>query len=58
MSAKNRAQEFLKIAPQFQLGHLVTESFHPLTRNLSQLVKKDVGKALELLQQVDKEGWK
>lgn len=55
MSAKNRAQEFLKIAPQFQLGHLVTESFHPLTRNLSQLVKKDVGKALELLQQVDKE---
>lgn len=55
MSAKSKAKEFLEIAPQFQLGHLVTESFHPLTRSLSQVVQKDVGAALSLLQTVDKE---
>lgn len=43
----------MKIAPQFQLGHLVTESFHPKTRELSNLVKKDVKSALRLLQEVD-----
>lgn len=53
MSAKSKAREFLLIAPQFKLGHLVTESFHPLTRQLSQLVHKDVGAALNLLQAVD-----
>jgi N-acetylmuramic acid 6-phosphate etherase len=55
MSAKSKAKEFLEIAPQFQLGHLVTESFHPLTRSLSQVVQKDVAAALSLLQTVDKE---
>jgi len=55
MSAKSKAREFLLIAPQFKLGHLVTESFHPLTRNLSQLVHKDVGEALSVLQAVDRE---
>jgi N-acetylmuramic acid 6-phosphate etherase len=55
MSAKIKAKEFLQIAEQFKLGHLVTEGFHPLTNNLSQLVKKDVGEAFGLLQQVDKE---
>jgi hypothetical protein len=55
MSAKSKAREFLLIAPQFKLGHLVTESFHPMTRNLSQLVHKDVGEALAVLQVVDRE---
>lgn len=54
MTPQQRTQEFLKIAPQFQLGHLVTESFHPLTGNLSQLVKQDVEEALSLLQEVDR----
>ena len=58
MSAKIKAQEFLKIAPQFKLGHLETESFHPLTRSLSQLVHEDVGGALRLLQTVDFEALK
>lgn len=55
MSAKAKARNFLLIAPQFKLGHLVTEGFHPATRNLSQLVHKDVGEALTLLQVVDRE---
>lgn len=54
MSAKIKAKEFLTIASQFKLGHLVTESFHPATRNLSQLVHEDVGAALKLLQEVDR----
>jgi len=55
MSAKIKAKEFLQIAEQFKLGHLVTEAFHPLTNELSQLVKKDVAEALRLLQQVDRD---
>lgn len=55
MSPKTKTAEFLKIAPQFQLGHLVTESFHPKTMNLSKLVKNDVGEALKLLQEVDRD---
>lgn len=55
MNAKIKAQDFLKIAGQFQLGHLVTESFHPLTKNLSQVVQRNVGEALALLQDVDRE---
>lgn len=53
MTPKQKTHAFLEIAPQFKLGHLVTESFHPKTTNLSQLVKKDVGEALKLLQEVD-----
>ena len=55
MSAQQKTVEFLKIAPQFQLGHLVTESFHPKTKQLSQLVKEDVAKALKLLEEVDRD---
>jgi N-acetylmuramic acid 6-phosphate etherase len=55
MSASDQAQAFLKIAGQFKLGHLATESFHPLTSDLSQVVKKDLASALKILQQVDAE---
>src|SRR5690606_23923128 len=54
MSAHDKTKAFLEIAPQFQLGHLVTESFHPDTHKLSQLVKEDVAAAHRLLQQVDR----
>lgn len=54
MSAKSKAQDFILIAPQFKLGNLVTESFHPETQNLSQAVHQDVGEALKLLQTVDR----
>jgi N-acetylmuramic acid 6-phosphate etherase len=49
----SKANDFLLIADQFKLGHLVTESFHPLTKNLSQTVQNDVSAALSILQQVD-----
>ncbi len=53
MTAKSRAQDFLTIASQFKLGHLITESFHPLTTQLSQIAKNDLNSALRILQQVD-----
>jgi N-acetylmuramic acid 6-phosphate etherase len=55
MSATEKTRAFLEISPQFQLGHLLTESFHPLTSELSVLVMKDVPTALRLLQKVDRE---
>ncbi len=53
MSPATKATEFLKIAQEFKLGHLQTESFHPKTASLSELVKRDVGGALRVLQEVD-----
>ncbi|MES2529348.1 MAG: hypothetical protein V4598_19830 [Bdellovibrionota bacterium] len=58
MDPRTKTQEFLKIAPQFMLGHLVTESFHPDTTQLSQLVKSDVKKAHALLAEVDRQAIK
>ncbi len=53
MSPATKTTEFLKIAQEFKLGHLQTEGFHPKTSNLSDLVKRDVGEALRVLQEVD-----
>ncbi|HXH75198.1 MAG TPA: hypothetical protein VNJ08_09555 [Bacteriovoracaceae bacterium] len=53
MTPQEKTAQFLSIASQFKLGHLVTEGFHPKTLNLSGLVKTDVGAALTLLQAVD-----
>ena len=58
MSPMEKTQSFLKIAQQFQLGHLVTESFHPDTAQLSELVKSDVKAAHRLLQSVDNKALK
>lgn len=55
MSPLEKTHQFLKIAPQFKLGHLVTESFHPKTSDLSNLVKSDIAKAHKLLQEVDRD---
>src|SRR5215813_8869414 len=52
-SSQKRSEEFLKIADQFQLGSLVTESSHPVTARLSQTAKDDVPAALRLLFDVD-----
>jgi N-acetylmuramic acid 6-phosphate etherase len=46
-------EAFLKVAHEFQLGALVTESPNPLTENLSQLCRFETKKALSSLQQVD-----
>lgn len=52
-ASDKRSEEFLKISGQFKLGALVTESSHPVTANLSEVAKKDIAQALDLLFQVD-----
>lgn len=51
--SQKRSEEFLKIAGQFKLGALVTESSHPVTANLSEVAKQDIAAALKLLFDVD-----
>lgn len=43
----------MKIADQFKLGALVTESPHPVTANLSEVVRRDLAQGLKLLFDVD-----
>ena len=52
-TSKERSDEFLKIASQFKLGALVTESSHHATANLSSVARKDIAAALDLLLQAD-----
>ncbi len=54
-TSKKRSEEFLKVADQFRLGVLVTESQHPVTVELSQTAKKSTSDALGLLFEVDKD---
>src|SRR5436190_1034253 len=54
-ASDKRSEEFLKISGQFKLGALVTESSHPVTANLSDVAKRDIGEALDLLFQVDED---
>ena len=49
----NAADEFLKVATDYQLGALDTEAQHPFTTSLSQMARKDVGEAIQLMHQVD-----
>ncbi len=51
--SRRRAEEFLAISEQFQLGALTTESSHPITANLSQTAREDITAALGLLFDVD-----
>lgn len=51
--AQMTKENFLKLRPQFKLGELLTESFHPKTKNLSNLVKEDLPQAISLLQKID-----
>jgi N-acetylmuramic acid 6-phosphate etherase len=48
-----RAAEFLKIADQFKLGALVTETSHPATANLSETAHQDIAAGLKQLFDVD-----
>jgi len=52
-TSDQRSADFLKIADQFKLGTLVTESSHPVTANLSEVAKKDTAAGLKLLFDVD-----
>ncbi len=52
-TSDQRSADFLKIADQFKLGALTTESSHPVTANLSDVAKKDIAAGLKLLFDVD-----
>ncbi len=58
VSPSTKTKAFLEISSQFKLGHLVTESFHHKTTNLSQLVSHDVKQAFKVLQEVDHDALK
>jgi N-acetylmuramic acid 6-phosphate etherase len=51
--ARLKAEEFLKVAAQFQLGSLPTEQRHPLTYELADLSRRDIGAALKILKDID-----
>ncbi len=52
-TSNQRSADFLKIADQFKLGVLTTESSHPVTANLSEVAKGDIAAGLRLLFDVD-----
>ena len=52
-SAAEQAEKFLAEADQFKLGRLVTESAHPVTRELSQTAVKSTSDAMKLLFDID-----
>lgn len=53
LTSDQRSADFLKIADQFKLGALTTESSHPVTANLSDVAKQDIAAGLKLLFEVD-----
>ena len=54
-AAAEQANEFLAEADQFKLGGLVTESAHPVTRNLSETTQQSTSDGLALLFKVDED---
>jgi N-acetylmuramic acid 6-phosphate etherase len=54
-TSDKRSGDFLKISDQFQLGALTTEASHPATANLSETARHDIGEALSLLFDVDRD---
>ena len=52
------AEEFLKVAEQFRLGGLPTESPHPETLNLSNDAKNNVAHAISSIKGIDQEVFK
>ncbi len=51
--SQDACEEFLKVAPQFKLGKLVTERPHPDTTDLSLLAREDLPGAIACLKAVD-----
>ena len=54
-NAIEKAKKFLNEEKAFRLGNLLTESFHPGTRALSETALSDLPAAVRLLQSVDQE---
>lgn len=55
VTPEKRAEEYLQSRHLYKLGLLPTESSHPQTRNLSQLVNSDLVQAIKLLRRIDVE---
>ncbi|MBN1509601.1 MAG: hypothetical protein JW955_22320 [Sedimentisphaerales bacterium] len=53
--AKERARAFVEGEKAFRLGELLTEAFHPKTRELSQTMERDIHAGIRLLQSVDED---
>ena len=51
--AHAKAEEFLKVAAQFQLGTLPTEQRHPMTFELADLARNDIPAAVKILKDID-----
>lgn len=49
-----KAEAFLAVANDFQLGKLPTEQRHPKTTELAQLSRGDMAQALRILQEIDR----
>ena len=45
--------QYIKIASEFKLGDLTTESYHPKTKNLSYDAQNNLNKAIATLKEVD-----
>ncbi len=54
-TARERADQFLAIAPDFHLGALVTESSHPRTADLSDVARRSADAGLAALFNVDRD---
>jgi N-acetylmuramic acid 6-phosphate etherase len=54
-SARERAEQFLRIASDFHLGDLVTESSHPRTADLSEVARASAAAGLAALLDVDRD---
>ena len=52
---RERADAFLKIAADFQLGALVTETSHPRSATLSDVARADAAAGLAMLLDVDRD---
>lgn len=50
---REKAEAFLKVAPDFRLGRLPTEQRHPETFALAELSRSDLGAALSILKKID-----
>lgn len=54
-SARAAAHDFLKVAADFSLGELVTESAHPRSINLSDIARASAARGLATLFDVDRD---
>ncbi len=54
-TAKEQAKQFIEHQRAFRLGTLLTESSHPKTARLSQVIQQDMLQGLQLLLDVDEE---